>query len=168
MLAFTCLETAIGRLTRHAARLARNISDGRSGSIAGIESIGDDAWTPVRYPGAARDPDTGAWISDAEVAEVLCTAFASTPHAVTARLIERHVKDARYRDALFPVCGYHPVYTTRRNPSTPPTSSTAVAPSSKPYSPTSSTVPWPTCPPGVSAPTRPGSCGPRSPTTCTR
>ena len=25
---------------------------------------------PVRYPGAVRDPDTGAWISDAEVAEV--------------------------------------------------------------------------------------------------
>jgi hypothetical protein len=30
----------------------------------------------VRYPGAVRDPDTGAWISDAEVAEVPYTAFA--------------------------------------------------------------------------------------------
>ncbi|BDB59796.1 hypothetical protein RDE2_15900 [Rhodococcus sp. RDE2] len=27
-----------------------------------IDSIPDDAWTPVRYPGAVRDPDTGAWI----------------------------------------------------------------------------------------------------------
>jgi hypothetical protein len=35
-----------------------------------IASIPDSAWTPVRYPGAMRDPDTGAWISDAEVAEV--------------------------------------------------------------------------------------------------
>jgi hypothetical protein len=25
---------------------------------------------PVRYPGAVRDPDTGEWISDAEVAEI--------------------------------------------------------------------------------------------------
>ena len=29
-------------------------------------------------PGAVRDPDTGAWISDAEVAETAYTAFAST------------------------------------------------------------------------------------------
>jgi hypothetical protein len=25
---------------------------------------------PMRYPGAVRDPDTGEWISDAEVAEI--------------------------------------------------------------------------------------------------
>lgn len=31
---------------------------------AAIDSIGDSAWTPVQYPGAVRDPDTGAWISD--------------------------------------------------------------------------------------------------------
>src|ERR1700752_740467 len=35
-----------------------------------IASNPDTAWTPVRYPGAVQDPDTGAWISDAEVAEV--------------------------------------------------------------------------------------------------
>src|SRR3954468_22324776 len=40
-----------------------------------IASIPDTAWTPVRYPGAVRDPDTGGWISDAEVAEVPYTAF---------------------------------------------------------------------------------------------
>ena len=43
-----------------------------------IAAIDDDAWTPVSYPGAVRDPDTGAWISDAEVAEIAYTAFAST------------------------------------------------------------------------------------------
>ncbi len=36
---------------------------------AAIESIDESAWTPVEYPGAVRDPDTGAWLSDAEVAE---------------------------------------------------------------------------------------------------
>ena len=55
-------------------------------------------------------PDTGAWISDAEVAEVPYTAFAATQDAVTARLVVRRVKDARYPDALFPVC-YHPFFT---------------------------------------------------------
>ena len=43
-----------------------------------IDAIADDAWAPVRYPGAVRDPDTGEWISDAEVAEIPYTAFAST------------------------------------------------------------------------------------------
>jgi hypothetical protein len=27
-----------------------------------IESIDEDQWTPVRYPNAVPDPDTGAWI----------------------------------------------------------------------------------------------------------
>ena len=76
-----------------------------------IDSIPDDAWTPVRYPGAVRDPDTGAWISDAEVAETTYTAFASTRTPVTARLIVRRVKDARFPDALFPVWRYHPFFT---------------------------------------------------------
>ncbi|EME18725.1 TnpC protein [Rhodococcus qingshengii BKS 20-40] len=44
-----------------------------------IDSIADETWTPVKYPGAVRDPDTGAWISDAEVAEPL------TPLSLPAR-----------------------------------------------------------------------------------
>ena len=72
-----------------------------------IAAIPEAAWTPVRYPGAVQDPDTGAWISDAEVAEIAYTAFASTPDAITARLLVRRVKDARYPDALFPVWRYH-------------------------------------------------------------
>ena len=35
-----------------------------------IGTIPDQAWTPVQYPGAVLDPDTGALISDAEVAEM--------------------------------------------------------------------------------------------------
>ena len=49
-----------------------------------IAAIDTDAWTPVRYPGAVIDPDTGQWISDAEVAEIPYTAFASTPDVITA------------------------------------------------------------------------------------
>ena len=83
---------------------------------AAIDSISDDAWTPVKYPGAVRDPDTGGWISDAEVAETTYTAFGSTDRPVTARLIVRRVKDARYRDALFPVWRYHPFFTDTDEP----------------------------------------------------
>jgi hypothetical protein len=85
---------------------------------AAIDAIDHDAWTPVRYPGAVRDPDTGAWISDAEVAEIAYTAFASTRQPVTARLIVRRVKDARYPDALFPVWRYHPFFTDSTEPVT--------------------------------------------------
>jgi len=81
-----------------------------------IASIPDTAWTPVRYPGAVRDPDTGGWISDAEVAEVPYTAFATTPDRITARLIVRRVKDARYPDALFPVWRHHPFVTNTDRP----------------------------------------------------
>jgi hypothetical protein len=60
---------------------------------AAIATIAEDAWVPVHYPGAVVDPDTGALISDAEVAEVTFTAFASTKKPVTARLIVRRVRD---------------------------------------------------------------------------
>lgn len=76
-----------------------------------INSIDESTWTPVKYPGAVRDPDTGEWISDAEVAEISYTAFASTKDRYTARLVVRRVKDARFRDSLFPVWRYHPFFT---------------------------------------------------------
>jgi Transposase DDE domain group 1 len=83
---------------------------------AAINAIDEDAWTPVRYPGAVQDPDTGAWISDAEVAETSYTAFASTGHPVTARLVVRRVKDANHTDALFPVWRHHPFFTNSTEP----------------------------------------------------
>lgn len=76
-----------------------------------IAAIDETAWTPVSYPGAVRDPDTGGWISDAEVAEIPYTAFVSTKDRITARLVVRRVKDARFPDALFPVWRYHPFLT---------------------------------------------------------
>lgn len=83
---------------------------------ATINAIAEDCWTPVRYPGAVQDPDTGAWISDAEVAETSYTAFVSTDDEVTARLIVRRVKDANHTDALFPVWRYHPFFTDSTEP----------------------------------------------------
>ena len=54
---------------------------------AAISAIPEEAWTPVQYPGAVLDPDTGKLLSDAEVAETTFTAFGSTNHPVTARLV---------------------------------------------------------------------------------
>ena len=57
-----------------------------------IAGIPEHAWTPIRYPNAIFDEDEQRWISDAEVAEVPYTAFASKKaHAVTAQLIVRRV-----------------------------------------------------------------------------
>ena len=81
-----------------------------------IASIDEHAWTPVHYPGAVEDPDTGQLISDAEVAEVEFTAFASTKTPVTARLIVRRVRDRAKTDELFPVWRHHPFFTNSDEP----------------------------------------------------
>jgi hypothetical protein len=84
---------------------------------AAIAAIGEDAWIPIRYPRAIWDDRLGAWVSDAEVAEVEYTAFTSKKgQAVTARLIVRRVRDlnkqaADGQDELFPVWRYHAVFT---------------------------------------------------------
>src|SRR6476659_9294480 len=93
--------------------LTRNPSVNRA-----IDSIPADAWVPVQYPGAVKDPDTGAWISDAEVAEVAYTAFAGTRGEVTARLVVRRVRDRNIgpEDEMFPVWRYHPFFTNNTEP----------------------------------------------------
>jgi hypothetical protein len=70
----------------------------------------------VHYPGAVTDPDTGQLISDAEVAEVTFTAFASTSTPVTARLIVRRVRDRATTEELFPVWRHHPFFTNSVEP----------------------------------------------------
>src|SRR5262245_25831226 len=42
---------------------------------AAITAIGEDAWTPIRYPRAIWDDQLGRWVSDAQIAEVEYTAF---------------------------------------------------------------------------------------------
>ena len=84
----------------------------RNGRVTtAVEAIDEDAFTPVHYPGAVVDPDTGALISDAEVAETPYTLTVRGHGRVTARLVVRRVKDARYPDGLFPVWRYHPFFT---------------------------------------------------------
>ncbi len=106
----------IGAIRRGGARFSVTVP--LNASIrAAIAAIGDDAWTPIRYPRAIWDDQLGAWISDAEVAEVQYTAFASKKgQAITARLIVRRVRDlnkqaAAGQDELFPAWRYHAVFT---------------------------------------------------------
>ena len=121
-----------------------------------IDSIDEAEWTPVHYPGAVLDPDTGALISDAEAAETGYTLSIRGHGRVTARLVVRRVKDACYPDALFPVWRYHPFVTNSELPTAEPTSPTAGTPSSRPPSPTSSTARSRISRPGCSPPTAPG------------
>ena len=62
-------------------------------------------------------PRPASWICDAEVAEVAAfTAFASTQHPVTARLIVRRVRDQARLEELFPVWRHHPFLTDSLEP----------------------------------------------------
>lgn len=46
------------------------------------------------------------------------TAFASTEHPVTARLVVRRVRDQNQLEELFPVWRHHPFFTTSTEPTT--------------------------------------------------
>jgi Transposase DDE domain group 1 len=85
-----------------------------------VATIPERAWTPIRYPRAVFDELLGQWVSDAEVAEVPFTAFASrgAKHAVTARLIVRRVRDqnpehvsTNAQGELFRVWRHHAIFT---------------------------------------------------------
>src|SRR5215470_20000150 len=84
---------------------------------AAIAAIGEEAWTPIKYPRAIWDDQVRAWVSDAEVAETEYTAFTSKKgKAITARLIVRRVRDlnrqaAAGQGALFTAWRYHAVFT---------------------------------------------------------
>jgi Transposase DDE domain group 1 len=82
-------------------------------AIAGID---EGAWTAIEYPNAVYDEQTGDWISDAEIAEVPYTAFASTPAPRTdGRLIVRRVRErnrtSHDQGELFATYRYHAVFT---------------------------------------------------------
>ena len=84
---------------------------------AAIAGIGDDDWTAIEYPQAIWDDQLDCLVSDAEVAEIQYTAFASKKKSeqVTARLIVRRVRARNDRapegmDELFPVRRYHAVF----------------------------------------------------------
>src|SRR6185312_9728540 len=61
---------------------------------AAVSRIPENAWTPIKYRDAVWDEDEHRWVSEAEIAEIRYTAFASKAKdlQVTARLIVRRVK----------------------------------------------------------------------------
>ena len=87
---------------------------------AAIAAIPEDGWTAICYPEAFVDTDTGELISDAQVAEVPYTAFASRPNRLRAdgRLIVRRVKrlnpttGTSEQGELFDTWRHHAVFTT--------------------------------------------------------
>jgi hypothetical protein len=132
---------------------------------ATIAGIGEDAWTPIKYPNAVWEEAEQRWVSDAEVAEVPFVAFTSRRKVehVPCRLIVRRVR------RLQPLAGdgseqgelFAPTATTRSSP-TPtwawsrPISVTGATRSSSRSSPSSRTGPWHTCPRGSTRRTRHG------------
>jgi len=84
--------------------------------VATIAAIGQDAWTPIRYPHAIWEEAEQRWVSDAQVAEVPFVAFISRRKAqqVTCRLVVRRVKriqprasDGTVQGELFATWRYH-------------------------------------------------------------
>ncbi|GAB3900787.1 hypothetical protein GCM10029964_088650 [Kibdelosporangium lantanae] len=94
---------------------------------AAIAQIPDTAWTAIRYPNAFVNTETGELVSDAEVADIPYTAFASRPAAqrVTGRLTVRRVKRLNPKadpgqDGLCDVWRHHAVFVTSPLPIMPP------------------------------------------------
>jgi hypothetical protein len=108
----------IAAARRHRAHFSITARKDRAVTAA-IASISEDAWTRIRYPRAVFDDQLRQWVSDAEVAEVPFTAFASRRgRAVAARLIVRRVRDANpdhvalnAQGELFRVWRHHAIFT---------------------------------------------------------
>ena len=86
---------------------------------AAIATIADDAWTPIEYPDAVFDEQSGQWISRAEVAEVPFTAFSSRSPGdqVHGRLVVRRIPDFNApahpdQASLFELWRFHAFFTT--------------------------------------------------------
>lgn len=114
----------IAAARRHGARFSVTARKDKAVTAA-IAQIPDDAWTTIKYPKAVFDEQLQQWVSDAEVAEIGFTAFASrgTKHTVTGRLIVRRVRDQNpehiTRNAqgeLFRVWRHHAVFTDSDRP----------------------------------------------------
>lgn len=85
-----------------------------------IAAISQDQWTGIKYPNAIYDHATDRWISDAQVAEIGFTAFASKPEKdqLAGRLVVRRIPElnatklAAAQDQLFDTYRYHAFFTT--------------------------------------------------------
>ena len=103
-------------------RASVSLTTGSNPSVnAAISTIPDTAWTAIHYPDAFVDTETGALISDAQVAEIPYTAFTSHParEQVPGRLIVRRVKRLNPtavagQEELFTTWRHHAVFVTSR------------------------------------------------------
>jgi Transposase DDE domain group 1 len=108
----------VATAARYDARVS--LTTGSNPSVnAAVAAIADQAWTPISYPNAFIDTDTGELISDAEVAEIGYTAFTSRPkdRQVPGRLIVRRVRRlntaaAAGQEELFTTWRHHAVFVT--------------------------------------------------------
>src|SRR6266536_3293520 len=109
----------IAAARRHKVHFSVTVRKDRAVTAA-IASMPEDAWIAIHYPRAVFDDQLGQWVSDAEVAEVPFTAFASRGKArqVSARLIVRRVRDANpehvhvnAQGELFRVWRHHAIFT---------------------------------------------------------
>jgi hypothetical protein len=99
------------------ARAHVSLTTGSNPSVDAAIAAYTGQWTPIHYPNAFVDPDTGELVSDAEVAEMPYVAFSSRPKKLQApgRLIVRRVKRLNPTDGqgeLFDVYRHHAVFTT--------------------------------------------------------
>src|SRR5205814_3218897 len=84
-------RTVVWVCRRHGARLSVTTrADAKIRTTC--EGIADNTWIDIKYPEAIWDEVEQRWISDAQIAETVYTAFEGTRHAITARLIVRRVK----------------------------------------------------------------------------
>ena len=92
--------------------------------VKAITSIDERAWVAIRYPRAIYDEDELRWVSDAEVAETVLTAFTGRRRRdrVTARLIVRRVRRLNPQHVptgqteAFAVYRYHAIFTDSAEP----------------------------------------------------
>jgi DDE family transposase len=84
-----------------------------------IAAIPADAWEKIKYTNAIIDEETGKWVSDAEVAETVFTAFTSKKKAerITGRLVVRRIpelnpKAGEGQPTLFDTHRFHAFFTT--------------------------------------------------------
>lgn len=85
--------------------------------LAAIAAIDEDAWSQVAYRHPILDPETGEWITHAEIADTVHTAFTNPTtnpgQATTARLLVRRTPRFKTTEQgeLFRVWNYHTVFT---------------------------------------------------------
>ncbi|MEU4290833.1 IS1380 family transposase [Kribbella sp. NPDC026596] len=105
----------VAAVRRAAAHVS--LTTGSNPSVDAAIAAYTGEWTPIHYPNAFVDPDTGDLVSDAEVAEMPYVAFSSRPKKLQApgRLIVRRVKrlnPTNGQGELFDVYRHHAVFTT--------------------------------------------------------